>query len=46
MAPAEAEQRGRPEQVASRAGRLLAAASPAMREVDMSAVVVVDPQTR
>jgi primosomal protein N' (replication factor Y) (superfamily II helicase) len=34
----------RPREVASRAGRLLAAAAPAMREADMSAVVDVDPQ--
>ena len=35
----------RPREVASRAGRLLAAASPAMREADLSAVVDVDPQS-
>jgi primosomal protein N' (replication factor Y) (superfamily II helicase) len=35
----------RPREVASRAGRLLAAAAPAMREVDLSAVVDVDPQS-
>jgi primosomal protein N' (replication factor Y) len=35
----------RPREVASRAGRLLAAAAPAMREADMSAVVDVDPQS-
>jgi primosomal protein N' (replication factor Y) (superfamily II helicase) len=35
----------RPREVASRAGRLLAAAAPAMREADLSAVVDVDPQS-
>ena len=35
----------RPREVASRAGRLLAAASPAMREAELSAVVDVDPQS-
>jgi primosomal protein N' (replication factor Y) len=34
----------RPREVASRAGRLLAAAAPAMRRADLSAVVDVDPQ--
>ena len=34
-----------PREVASRAGRLLAAAAPAMREADLSAVVDVDPQS-
>jgi primosomal protein N' (replication factor Y) (superfamily II helicase) len=34
----------RPREFASRAGRLLAAAAPAMRRVDLSAVVDVDPQ--
>jgi primosomal protein N' (replication factor Y) len=35
----------RPREVASRAGRLLAAAAHAMREADLSAVVDVDPQS-
>jgi primosomal protein N' (replication factor Y) len=35
----------RPREVASRAGRLLAAAARAMREADLSAVVDVDPQS-
>ncbi|MDQ2981354.1 MAG: primosomal protein N', partial [Actinomycetota bacterium] len=35
----------RPREVASRAGQLLAAAAPAMREADLSAVVDVDPQS-
>jgi primosomal protein N' (replication factor Y) (superfamily II helicase) len=35
----------RPREVASRAGRLLAAASRAMREADLTAVVDVDPQS-
>jgi primosomal protein N' (replication factor Y) len=35
----------RPREVASRAGRLLAAAAPPMREADLSAVVDVDPQS-
>ena len=35
----------RPREVASRAGRLLAAAAPAMREAELSAVVDVDPQS-
>jgi primosomal protein N' (replication factor Y) (superfamily II helicase) len=34
----------RPREVASRAGRLLSAAAPAMRRADLSAVVDVDPQ--
>jgi primosomal protein N' (replication factor Y) (superfamily II helicase) len=34
----------RPREVASRAGRLLGAAAPAMRRADLSAVVDVDPQ--
>jgi primosomal protein N' (replication factor Y) len=34
----------RPREVASRAGQLLAAAAPAMRRADLSAVVDVDPQ--
>ena len=35
----------RPREVASRAAKLLAAAAPAMREVDLSGVVDVDPQS-
>jgi primosomal protein N' (replication factor Y) len=35
----------RPREVATRAGRLLAAAAPPMREADLSAVVDVDPQS-
>jgi primosomal protein N' (replication factor Y) len=35
----------RPREVASRAGRLLGAAAPAMRQADLSAVVDVDPQS-
>jgi len=35
----------RPREVASRAAKLLAAAAPAMREADLSAVVDVDPQS-
>ena len=35
----------RPREIASRAGRLLAAAAPAMRKEDLSAVVDVDPQS-
>jgi primosomal protein N' (replication factor Y) (superfamily II helicase) len=35
----------RPREVASRAGQLLAAAAPAMRKEDLSAVVDVDPQS-
>jgi primosomal protein N' (replication factor Y) len=35
----------RPRDVASRAGRLLAAAAPAMRRADLAAVVDVDPQS-
>jgi primosomal protein N' len=34
-----------PREVASRAARLLAAAAPAMRAADLSAVVDVDPQS-
>jgi len=35
----------RPREVASRAGRLLAAGARAMREAELSAVVDVDPQS-
>ena len=35
----------RPREVASRAAKLLAAAAPAMREAQLSAVVDVDPQS-
>jgi hypothetical protein len=34
----------RPRRVAAQAGRLLAAAAPAMRKADLTAVVDVDPQ--
>jgi len=34
-----------PREVASRAGRLLAAAAPAMRNADLAVVVDVDPQS-